>query len=226
MAKKVVKKVVVNKAFAVKVLSIVDQGLVSGMGVPVPGKMCVEAAVAFASGEDHTDRPSCVHPVLHQEKIKLNDANGWDNDKTRAAGLRRVAIAQLGSAGFNKGRYRQLFNKAAAKTLIQACTAFKMKQLNLDLKYSENRLKEAEAEVKSVKKAIKKELARKIMKGTGLMMPKTARKLARDLDYYSNNHQQNLVTAAEVVTQVLKKMRVPGTKYLYLTETKPKTHKK
>jgi hypothetical protein len=27
-----------------KVLSIVDAGLVSGMGEPVPGKMCVEAA--------------------------------------------------------------------------------------------------------------------------------------------------------------------------------------
>lgn len=47
------KKVIINKALAIKVLEVVDAGLSSGMGIPVPGKMCVEAAVNFAMGHEH-----------------------------------------------------------------------------------------------------------------------------------------------------------------------------
>ncbi len=91
-------KMKVTREIAETVLSMVDAGLVAGVGVPEPGKMCVEAAVCYAMGLPHGDNPSCVSPVLRSLKITLNDAQ-WSLPQARAMGLRRLALAQLGSAG-------------------------------------------------------------------------------------------------------------------------------
>jgi len=88
----------IDESVARKVLSVVDAGLVHGLGNPVPGQMCVEAAVKFALGEPHGDDPKCVAPALRSLKIKLNDAR-WSSNAARTKGLRRLALAQLGSAG-------------------------------------------------------------------------------------------------------------------------------
>ncbi len=88
----------ITRDIAAKVLKIVDAGLVNGIGKPVPGQMCVEAAVCYALGLDHGDDPGCVSPALRSLKIKLNDSE-WSSPSVRAAGMRRLAVAQLGSAG-------------------------------------------------------------------------------------------------------------------------------
>jgi hypothetical protein len=88
----------ITEAVAKKVLAVVDAGLCSGVGSPVPGKMCVEAAVCYALGQPHGDEPTCVAPALREFKIRLNDS-AWASNMTRAKGMRRLAIAQLGSAG-------------------------------------------------------------------------------------------------------------------------------
>jgi hypothetical protein len=88
----------INEALARKVLRVVDAGLVAGLGQPIPGHMCVEAAVTFAMGEQFSDEPSCVAPVLRGLKIRLNDAP-WSSNEARTQGLRRLALCQLGSAG-------------------------------------------------------------------------------------------------------------------------------
>ena len=87
----------ITKEIAIKVLKVVDAGLVKGMGRPQPGQMCVEAAVCYAMGLPHSDEPSCVSPSLRRLKIALNDKS-WSSNQARAAGLRRLAVAQLGSA--------------------------------------------------------------------------------------------------------------------------------
>ena len=92
------KEVKINRKLAKKVLKTVDAGLCSGMGEPEPGKMCVEAAVCYAMGLPHGDRPICVSPALRKLKVVLNDAS-WSSNQERARGLRRLALAQLGSAG-------------------------------------------------------------------------------------------------------------------------------
>jgi hypothetical protein len=106
-----------NEAIARKVLVTVDAGLVNGMGVPEPGKMCVEAAVCYAYGLPHSDEPPCVAPAVRRLKIRLNDAR-WSNDAARTKGLRRLAIAQLGSAGVLDERE---FAKRCATLAIQTC---------------------------------------------------------------------------------------------------------
>jgi hypothetical protein len=88
----------ITRAVVVKLLKVVDVGLVKGKGNPKPGQMCVEAAVCYALGLPHGDNPDCVAPILRNLKIRLNDS-AWSSDLARAKGLRRLAVAQLGSAG-------------------------------------------------------------------------------------------------------------------------------
>jgi hypothetical protein len=88
----------INRDLARKVLTVVDAGLTSGVGRAEPGHMCVEAAVCYALGLPHGDDPQCVAQSLRSLKIRLNDAN-WSSSTARAKGLRRLALAQLGSAG-------------------------------------------------------------------------------------------------------------------------------
>ena len=88
----------ITRELAAKVLETVDAGLAAGVGEPIPGQMCVEAAVCYAMGLPHGDQPSCVSPAVRAFKIVLNDAE-WSSPLARAKGMRRLAIAQLGSAG-------------------------------------------------------------------------------------------------------------------------------
>jgi len=87
----------ITKATARRVLEVVDAGLVKGLGRPIPGYMCVEAAVCYAMGLPHSDEPACVSPALRSLKIRLNDAN-WSSNEARAAGMRKLAILQLGTS--------------------------------------------------------------------------------------------------------------------------------
>src|SRR5262245_26523286 len=88
----------ITREIATKVRDVVDAGLSNGLGTPEPGKMCVEAAVCYALGLPHGDDPACVAPSLRRLKIGLND-RAWSSPRARAKGLRRLAVAQLGSAG-------------------------------------------------------------------------------------------------------------------------------
>ena len=76
----------ITQAIATKVLETVDAGLCSGVGKPILGKMCVEAAVCYALGLPHGDDPDCVALALRAFKIKLNDKI-WSSNEARAKGL-------------------------------------------------------------------------------------------------------------------------------------------
>lgn len=88
----------ITRALAQNVLATIDAGLVRGLGEPVPGKMCVEAAVCYGLGLPHGDDPGCVATSLRVLQTRLNDA-GWSSPIARAQGLRRLGVAQLGSKG-------------------------------------------------------------------------------------------------------------------------------
>ena len=64
---------IVDVEFVKRLLGVVDAGLCQGLGNPIPGRMCVEAAVCYALGEPHGDRPSCVSDAVRAAKIGLND---------------------------------------------------------------------------------------------------------------------------------------------------------
>ena len=93
-----------TREIARKVLQTVDAGLVKGLGNPVPGQMCIEAAVCYALGMPHGDDPKCIGRAVRSYKIRLNDSR-WSSDAARAKGMRRVAIAQLGSDQIDQNEF-------------------------------------------------------------------------------------------------------------------------
>lgn len=112
------KKIVINRALASKVFQVVDKGLTNGKGDPKPGKMCVEAAVCYALGLPHSDEPPCVGQSVRNMKIELND-QAWESNKSRAQGLREVAIAQLGSDTLNQDKFCDKVNTLLGERLFK-----------------------------------------------------------------------------------------------------------
>ena len=109
--------IVLNKKVARKVLETVDAGLVYGLGDPTPGKMCVEAAVNYALGRPHGDNPSCVGAAVRSFKIRLNDA-AWPTNKDRTEGMRKLAIAQLGSNEIDQKAFRSYVVVETVKRIV------------------------------------------------------------------------------------------------------------
>ena len=97
----------INEDLAKRVKDTVSFGLCKGMGVPSPGKMCVEAAVNYACGLPHSDNPSCVGAVVREFKIVLNDAS-WSSNQARGEGMLRIAIAQLGSNTIDQLKFAEM----------------------------------------------------------------------------------------------------------------------
>ena len=129
----------ITREIAQKVRDVVDAGLVSGIGKPKPGQMCVEAAVCFALGLPHGDDPGCVSPALRRLKIGLNDRQ-WSSNAARAAGLRRLAVAQLGSAGILDDR--EFIRRVVAMTIRKSVPAALRSAAKINPKFAD-KLEEA-----------------------------------------------------------------------------------
>lgn len=106
-----------TKALARKVLGVVDKGLTRGLGKPEPGKMCVEAAICYAFGWEHGDDPECVTDAVRDYKVQVNDQN-WSSKAARAKGMRRAAVAQLGSESLKEGRFQRRVIRLSASTVL------------------------------------------------------------------------------------------------------------
>lgn len=85
-----------------KLTELITPGLVYGLGKPVAGQLCVEAAICLAMGEPHTDRPPCVAEADCRYAIRINDAR-WSSNQVRGAALLPLALAQLGTTGTDRG---------------------------------------------------------------------------------------------------------------------------
>jgi len=107
----------IDEGIARRVLAVVDAGLVRGVGEPIPGQMCAAAAVCYALGLPHGDEPTCVSSAVRRLTIRLNDAR-WSSPQARARGLRRLAIAALGSRGVLD---EIEFGSRVARLAIQTC---------------------------------------------------------------------------------------------------------
>lgn len=215
------KKAKITKAIAMKVLEVVDAGLSSGKGYPEPGKMCVEAAVAFAMGEEFSDEPKCVMTLIRNAKISINDSAIWNKEagsyssydpaasKLRAKALRRLAIAQLGSKG--------VVTPAAWSKAITDYVASK-DPAGL-VKSNKEKLLAATKELAAAQKALKagKEFSLEIE-----FDPYSLEDYATDGDDIFFTLQVKTAAQAKKVcedlVQILIKLKSPGTKFLYLTE--------
>lgn len=104
--------------------TILARGLCSGVGT-ADGQMCIEAAITVALGLPFNDEPECVATAVRRYKIALNDKQ-WSSPAARAAGLRDLGIAQIGSKGIvdDKAFLRRLSEKTIrvlVPTLFREC---------------------------------------------------------------------------------------------------------
>jgi hypothetical protein len=112
-----------------KINELLDHGLPTGLGTPEPGKMCVEAAISYALGLKHSDDPGCVMESLRRLKIRLNDSSYWTSNKARAEGLRRLAIAQLGSKGMDEKEFAGRVAEMTIQTVVPSALRSAAKKL-------------------------------------------------------------------------------------------------
>jgi len=199
----------ITHAIARKVLTVVDAGLVKGVGNRKLGEMCVEAAVCFALGEKHGDEPTCVDPILRAFKIGLNDAE-WSSTKARANGLRRLALAQLGSAGafdatdFAHRLTMMTVNKIVPRVLRVAAA------MKLPGKHSEA----LEQAAKACESAETSDAASYAARAASDAASAASYAASAASDAASAASDKELATVAEDVVQILIAMNVPGIQWL------------
>jgi hypothetical protein len=213
-------KITITKALASKVLEVVDKGLTDGLDDgdrsietkdgycrPAPGHMCVEAAVCYALGEDHDDRPSCVYGTIREIKIQLNDSDVWKSEKDRAKQLRRLAIAQLGSketfkSTASKIRLEKLLKGAIHKHIISNLVIEDEEPGSYWTRPDFTELAPISLENYLKSKVDVEEDVEHLLGGS----------------YDFSLSRKELIGFAEELVQILVKFKVPGTKFLYLTE--------
>lgn len=101
----------VTKDLVRKLLSLIDSGLEGTAGEQEQATFCVQQAISLATGDPGADdQPKhCVMPWLINLGICLNDADSWENDHSRAEGLREFAVAELGSSGLREKSFKRMF---------------------------------------------------------------------------------------------------------------------
>lgn len=202
----------INKELATKVLQTVDFGLSCGLGTPEPGQMCIEAAVNFAMGLPHGDNPSCVGGAVRSFKIALNDAP-WSSKEARAKGLRKIAIAQLGSNTIDQIEFaRRMAIKNAQVVLPVLFRKLEMEEVAKKLEAADDLDKVIDAAkyaAKSAKSAA--ESAESAAESAKYAAKYAAESAKYDPDFFFK-------LSAGVCLQVLVEMKSPGCEFLYLTE--------
>jgi hypothetical protein len=176
-----------------KINELLDHGLCKGLGQPVPGQMCVEAVVCHALGLPHGDEPTCVGLGVRAFKIRLNDAE-WSSNKARADGMRKIAVAQLGSDQLDQKVFTE---KLAFKTITVL-----LAQLFDELKI-ENNLSQCKDLAEAAGAAWATGAARAA--GDAAWAAEAARAAGGD---------KYLILAADLCLEVLTEMESPGCSYL------------
>ena len=156
----------------------------------------------------HGDEPVCVSPAIRSLEIRLNDSQ-WSSNETRAKGMRRLALAQLGSAGaindveFAKRVAELVISKqvpialrAAAK--IHPDSNHKAKLLDAAMRCEKEKTSDAASDADNCA-------------ASAASAASYAARAASDAD-------QTLSQFAEDVVQILFKMKGPGCQWLHLTE--------
>lgn len=190
----------IEKEIAQKVLDTVDAGLCAGVGNQKPGEMCVEAAICFAYGLPHGDNPPCVGVAVRAGKITLNDSN-WSTNEARAKGMRKIAIAQLGSESIDQVEYA---SRLALKT-IQQIVPMALRSAG-SIKGNESHREKLQAA------AIACEKCETLSSAMAISISASAARAARAAS------DAALVKAADVQLSVLIELNSPGCEFLYLTE--------
>lgn len=192
----------ITKKLVMELTTTVDAGLCNGKGVRKPGEMCVEAAVCYAMGLPHGDRPTCVAACVREFKIRLNDSR-WSSNKARAKGLRRIAVAQLGSEGVvDPKKFCALL---AEQTIRQIVPLSMRSAAKVNPKFAD---KLEAAAVRCEKEGTE-------------AASRAAREVAADAAYAATDAERDRILSlkADIGVEVLRACGSPGCEWLYLLDT-------
>jgi len=237
-----------TKDTAQRVVKVLSFGLSCGLGRPRKGQMCVEAAVNYAMGLPHNDKPDCVHPDVRDFKIQLNDLK-WSSKQARAQGLKRVAIAQLGSDMLDGDDFNELLSKLLfTEILLPKIKEVVDKELKKKNKGWDRMENDEFSEYQRLLKQVKTLLGLKSMKSPKIKSKQVVKlnNYLRDLGGYNDEFDQlqhNLINKypyptelienipdcfkitdkllskiAECAVKVLKQLKSPGCQWLYLAK--------
>lgn len=104
-----------DKSIVSKLLGILGNGLCHGAG-NMNQTFCVQQAVSQATGErKREDHPLCVGSDIIELGICLNDNSHWESPESRAKGLVRFAVAELGSNELNQGEFMSVLKNRIQK---------------------------------------------------------------------------------------------------------------
>ena len=204
----------VNVEIAQKVIDAVKPGLVAGLGKQIPGQMCVEAAVCFAYGLPHSDNPPCVGQNVRSLKIHLNDCN-WSSNQSRAKGMLRLSVAQLGSDQIDQDEFRKIVQKMT----IQKFLPLILRKAGMN--EAADRC-EAEGTMESAYAARAAHAAYNAAYYAAHAASAAAVRAVHAvlaIHYIASELGEHILhDFAEEVVQILISMKSPGCEYLYLTE--------
>jgi len=236
----------ITKSGVRKLLKVVDAGLSIGLGSPEPGKMCVEAAVCYAMGLPHGDNPTCVGSLVRRFKITLNDS-AWSSDQARAAGMRKLAVAQLGSKDIDQDAFKRIVVEQTIRRVVPIAlrAAAKMNPKHADALEIAAKECESHGTVESAKKARKSAYAATdavyAAADAADAAAYAAADAAADADAYaaadaadaaadaayaaayakSSARDGVLLVSAQIGLEALIELKSPGCEWLYLCESKP-----
>jgi len=200
---------VITKELVRKINQILDKGLVNGLGVATPGKFCVEAAICYALGERHDDKPSCVNPYIADFKIELNDCQ-WSSNKARAEGLRKLAIAQLGSKKFSRKEFLEKTEEKCKRELAP----WLLSKIILKRAFRPTSPKEIRLLRRCYQTGTSTEAHRRAFIEITDCYPENWNSLLYVNKRFKFKKDEQYKKAAEILLSVLKEMKSPGVKYL------------
>lgn len=210
-------EILINEQLAQKVKETVDFGLCSGVGKPIPGQMCVEAAVNYACRLPHGDNPSCVGKAVRSFKIRLNDAK-WSSNNARAKGMLKIAIAQLGSNTIDQQEFAKIVAFKTITTLMPVILRDREFETEAVLCEGFKDLKEAKDNIWSVKSKLyiatypAAYIAANIAAAYYADIAAYYTVDAADVDKY-------LIISAEICLDALIELNSPGVQFLYLCKS-------
>jgi hypothetical protein len=221
-----------------RIISLLSHGLVAGLGTPEPGKMCVEAAVCAAMNLPHSDSPACIGDAVRSFQIRLNDSS-WSSEQERAKGLKRLAIAQLGSDKISQEEFSK-------KVWVQFKTEFEHPRQFKDKPNYHFAYTYGEATIADIKRTIADTVtasAADYKDTTATFVAATfafaGKHVADSIDHYASaaaavyaygnaaapdekafrtKRDEILSQAAEIAVQVLIELKSPGCEFLWMCE--------
>ncbi len=212
-----------NKKTVQKFLELIKPGLTKGKGngSGQPGTYCIEVALNIAlGGSSISDNPPCVGEEVRNYKIGLNDCS-WESDLIRAQTMAPIGIAQLGSDTLDQKEFKRLIFKHTQTDIVT---------ISFDWIPDEKRIPEH----KELQEFIRTEfdiekLNQKFYPYNNYYYYNYYYYYYHYYNNYNNNYyykfyynnyylQKVLKLSVDVCLKVLKEMKSPGCKYLYLLD--------